>query len=559
MALCLAGSAAFVFVAHGQGRGGGSWSQAGGDPQLSGFQKSEPRLTRDNIKNAKFLWKIKLGSADVAEPTEPLFAGHTITNAGFKDMVVVYGPDNTLTNVDYEQGIVLWQRHIAGEVAKPNAACANGQFSAAAVQPLPTFSLAAGRGAAGARGAAAAPAPPPPPPPADATHRVGGNLAGGVGFGGLRAIFVETADGNLHEQELNNGWDYAPPVEFMPAGANLGAPLIVGSTIYGTTGGCGGTANGAYALDMSTDAYHKVSFDTGSIAVTGTDGPALSTDEKTLFVTTGTGSGSGDAHAHSVVALDAKTMQMKDYYTQGREYTDVTADDKKNINVSPVVFDYKGHDMVAAYVEGGRLALLDGASLGGSDHHTPLAVTAPLAKDGGIGSWGRLASAEDSEGTRFVYVSVRGPLAVDAKLPTSNGAVTDGAIVAFKVEEQGGKFSLAPAWVSPNVENPSPASIIMNAARQPAGGFGGAAAQPAAAAPPVKAGGVVFTLSQGEPGKTHAKLYGFDAETGAQVFSSGDEVGASANEASISISGAHVLFVTSDNTLYAFGISYEKD
>jgi hypothetical protein len=550
IALCFAGSVAFVPAAHAQGRGGGSWSTAGGDAQLSGFQKTEPRLTRDNIKSAKFLWKIKLGTAEVTQPTEPLFAGHTITNAGFKDMVVVYGPNNTLTNVDYELGIVLWQRRISGEAAKASPTCSNAQFSAATVQPAATFAPA--RGAAGARGAAPVPTGP-PPNPAPSVIRVGGNLSGGVGFGGLRGIFVQTADGNLHEQELNNGWDYGPAVKFTPAGANLGSPLIIGSTIYSTTGGCGGSANGAYSLDMVNDSYRKASYETGSVGVTGTDGPALSTDEKTLFITTGSGSGSGDVHANSVVALDAKSMAIQGYYTP------TGADAKTNINVSPVVFSYKGRQLVAAYVAGGKLALLDAASLGGSDHRTALAITGALSKDGGSGSWGRLASAEDSSGNRFVYVSVRGALAADAKLPAANGAVTDGAVVAFKVEDQGGKLALTPAWVSPNVVNPSPASIIMNAVPPNVDNFGQPLPAPANAPPTPKAGGVVFTLSQGEAGKSHARLYGFDAETGAQVFSSGDEVTASANAASISISGAHVMFVTSDDTLYAFGIEYDRN
>ncbi|HEY6467143.1 MAG TPA: hypothetical protein VIY69_14180 [Candidatus Acidoferrales bacterium] len=548
-AICLGCSFVATGLAHGQGRGSGTWSTAGGDPQLTGFQHTEPRLTRDTVKKMKFLWKLKLGSEPVTEASEPLFAGHTITNAGFKDMVVVLGPGNTLTNVDYELGTILWHRSIPGG-AKASSACANGQLSQFIVQPTPTFGGGRGRGARGA-----APAPIPTGPPANppvTTPRVGGNLAGGVGFGGLRGIFVLTPDGNLHEQELNNGWDYGDPVKFMPAGADLGAPTIEGSTIYASAGGsCGGSANGVYALDMANDSYDKASFDSGNIPVTGTDGPALSTDSKTLFVTTG--SGSGDAHANSVVALDAKTMQVKDYFAPNG------ASGKTDIDVSPVVFSYKDRELVAAYVAGGRLALLDAASLGGSDHHTPLFITAPLSKDGGEGAWGRLASAEDADGTRFVYVSVNGSLAANLKMSSANGPNPNGAIIAFKVQDQGDKPMLLPAWVSPDIVDPSPASIVMNAAPPNVDNFGQALPEPATAPPAVKAGGIVFALSEGEPGKTHARLYGFDAETGAQVYSSGDEIASDAKRASIAISGAHVVFLAADNTLYGFGIAYEKN
>jgi hypothetical protein len=552
-ALCLACSLVGIGLAHAQGRGGGTWSTAGGDPQLTGFQRTEPRLTRNTVKNMKLHWKLKLGSQPVTQASEPLFAGHTITNLGFKDMVVVLGPGNTLSNVDYELGTILWQRAVAPEV-KGSSSCENSQSSQFTVQPAATFGGGGGRGAAaGGRGAAATPAPiptgPPPNPPAT-TPRVGGNLAGGVGFGGLRGIFVVTADGNLHEQELNNGWDYGGAVKFMPAGADLGAPLITGTTIFDSAGGsCGGSGNGVYALDMATDAYNKAFFDSGNLAVTGTDGPALSADSKTLFATTG--SGSGD-HANSVVALDAKTLEVKDYFTPGG------ATAKTTMDVSPMVFSYKDHELVAAYVAGGRLALLDASSLGGSDHHTALAITAPLAKDGGSGAWGRLGSAEDSAGTRFIYVSVNGPLAAEAKLPASNGAVTDGAVIAFKVEGGASAPKLTPAWVSPNVDNPSPASIVMNATPPNVDNFGQPLAAPATAPPTPAAGGIVFTLAEGEAGK-NARLYGFDAETGAQVYSSGEEIGSPAKHAGISISGAHVVFLAADNTLYGFGIAYEKN
>ncbi|MGH9573649.1 MAG: hypothetical protein ACRD40_08975 [Candidatus Acidiferrales bacterium] len=556
-AICLGCSLIAAGLVYAQGRGGGSWSTAGGDAQLTGFQHTEPRLTRDTVKNMKFLWKIKLGSQPVTEASEPLFAGHTITNAGFKDMVVVLGPGNTLTNVDYELGTILWQRSVAGAL-KVTAACPNSQLSQFIVQPAATFGggrgrgrAAAGRGAPGARGAAPAVLGP-PPNPAATTPRVGGNLASGVGFGGLRGIFVLTPDGNLHEQELNNGWDYGDPVKFMLPGADLGAPAIEGTRIYASAGGtCAGSGNGVYGLDMANDSYGKVSFDSGNIPVTGTDGPALSLDNNTLFVATG--NGSGDAHANSVLALDAKTMQVKDYFTPNG------AAGKTDIDVSPVVFSYKGSEVVAAFVAGGRLALLDGTSLGGSDHHTPLAITPALSKDGGRGAWGRLASAEDSNGTRFVYVSVNGPLATDAKLPTKNGVVTDGAIVAFKVEGDSGAPKLTPVWVSPNVANPSPASIVMTAAPPNVDNFGQPVAEPSTTPPAVKTGGIVFTLAEGEPGKTNARLYGFDAETGAQIYSSAEEIGSAAKHAGIAISGAHVVFLASDNTLYSFGIAYEKN
>jgi outer membrane protein assembly factor BamB len=72
----------------------------------------------------------------------------------------------------------------------------------------------------------------------------------------------------------------------------------------------------------------------------------------------------------------------------------------------------------------------------------------------------------------------------------------------------------------------------------------------------VIANGVVFALSGGNS-TTHATLYALDAETGKELYSSGDAIGTYTHLASISVGGAHVLFMTVDNTLYSFGIPLE--
>ena len=78
--------------------------------------------------------------------------------------------------------------------------------------------------------------------------------------------------------------------------------------------------------------------------------------------------------------------------------------------------------MVSAASDG-RIFLLDAAAPGGADHHTPLfataaAASAPLS----------FASAEDADGTRWVY----------AALPA--------AISAYKFEDKNGKPALTAAW-----------------------------------------------------------------------------------------------------------------
>ena len=127
-----------------------------------------------------------------------------------------------------------------------------------------------------------------------------------------------------------------------------------------------------------------------------------------------------------------------------------------------------------------------------------------------------MASWEDSKGTRWVLTPIWGPKHSQFKAPIEYGKVTYGAIVAFKVEEKNGKPQLVPAWISRDMNH---------------------------AEPPVIANGVVFAYGNGEdtdqsapdiglddtaerriPGSTHAVLYALDAQTGKELWSSGDEI-----------------------------------
>jgi hypothetical protein len=193
-----------------------------------------------------------------------------------------------------------------------------------------------------------------------------------------------------------------------------------------------------------------------------------------------------------------------------------------------VVLTYKGKELIAAPGKDGSLVLLDSASLGGIDHHAPLAQTDRLAKSARRGAWESLASWQDKSGVPWVLASIAGPVAPDAKF-SANGPAPHGSIVAFKVEDKDGHPALTPVWISRDLKNP---------------------------APPAIANGVVFAL-EGGGGSTHATLYALDAATGKQLYSSGDAIESSTHLAGMSIGDGHVFFITRDNTLYSFGIPLE--
>ena len=176
--------------------------------------------------------------------------------------------------------------------------------------------------------------------------------------------------------------------------------------------------------------------------------------------------------------------------------------------MTPVVFRHDGKDLVVAGTGDGDLFVLDSASLGGTDHRTPLArahAGGPLR--------GAFASWEDPDtGTRWIYA------------PLQN------AIAAFKLEQRDGRPVLSQGWVSSDMVAP---------------------------AAPAVANGLVFGLSTGDASR-RATLYILDAATGKPLFTSGDTVTGTANpETGLAVANGRVYFSTIDNTVYSFGIPTE--
>ena len=75
-------------------------------------------------------------------------------------------------------------------------------------------------------------------------------------------------------------------------------------------------------------------------------------------------------------------------------------------------------------------------------------------------------------------------------------------------------------------------------------------------APPRVANGIVIALAGGDT-STHAKLYAFNGATGAELFSSKDQIPTYTQLSGVSISDAHAFFTDHENVLYSFGIALE--
>jgi hypothetical protein len=218
------------------------------------------------------------------------------------------------------------------------------------------------------------------------------------------------------------------------------------------------------------------------------------------------------------------------------------------MNVTPVVFPYKGRDVVVASGKEGRYFLMDSKSLGGADHMTPL-FRSELYSNKNVnfqteGTWGSLASWEEKKGTRWVLGPTGGETAV--KFPKSYGATPNGGIIAIKVKENNGKTELEPAWQSRNMMTAEPPVIVNGVVFVLAAGeFTGQAND---------AEGGLYSATERLQRSVPAKLFALDAVSGKELYSSGEQVTSFLHQAGLSVAQDKVMFGTFDGTIYCFGL-----
>jgi len=379
-------------------------------------------------------------------------------------------------------------------------------------------------------------------------------------------VYVVTSDGQLHVLGLPSGKDVQKPAPFLPANANWSDPVAINTTLYATTSqGCNGAPNGVWAIDLDSEARPVVSWKTNGGSVIG--GVTFSTDGSVAFVAVGpkqggvvtTGqtaantAGASDSYQNAIVALDPKTLEVKDWYTQ------LTAE----FVTAPVVFQFNGKDMVAAATKDGRVIVLDSASLGGANHGTPHSASRPLLTAGStftpdaLTIWTEAIPAPPSAqpapatppagaapgapgapqapappafqpGTSYVLVPVTGRLAADLKVPSANGSITNGGIVALKIVDTGGRLSLEPAWASRDITSPT-APIVVN--------------------------GVAFSASAG---KSAAVVYAFNAKDGKELWNSGRAMTQPLSGRSFWSAMGQIYAGAADGTVYTFGFRDER-
>ena len=495
------------------------WLTDGGTSERTAWQQNEKIFTLENVSETKLLWKIKLDN----EPRQmhnflpPLAAEGVKTNAGEKEIVLATGVSDNIYAIDASNGKLIWKKQFDRNwdptpgMREPYLLCPGGIMATPVIGP-------------------------------------------GDGEGKY-TIYAASWDGRLRQVNLADGEDLAPPAKFMPPNGKPYALNLVDNVIYTHSAQhCGGNPNIAYTYDLETK---KVgSWGPAGGGMWGRTGPAVSSD-KVMY--TGTGDGVWDPEngvfGNGIIGLqqdpDTKSLELVDYY--GPSNAEWLFKRDLDMQVTPVIFNYKGREMM---VDAGKecvMYLMDLESIGGDDHRTP-EYRSPLVCNEDVnfqsaGVWGAMASWTDEEtGDVWVLSPIWGPKHSNFHAPIENGEVVDGAIVAFKVKDNpNGKGAwLEPGWISPNMNR---------------------------AEPPVIANGIVFAYGNGEDthqsmhdvgltntaeeriaGSTNCVLYALDARTGKELWNSGDQITSWNHWSGISIANGRVYITDFEGYLYAFGI-----
>src|SRR4029079_8619398 len=197
-----------------------------------------------------------------------------------------------------------------------------------------------------------------------------------------------------------------------------------------------------------------------------------------------------------------------------------------DVNTTPVAFDYRGRKFLVGTSKECRLWLLDRDALGGEDHRTTLETTGLICNDAQPfdkrGVWGSLSAWQDPNGAQWGIVPCWGPVSTQFKAPIEQSRPTGGGVAAFKLVEAAGKWHLAPAWLSRDMDL-AEETVIANGVvfAYAAGEDATQVVQDVAWNEP---GGTKYGggLSSGPgrrvPGSRKAALYALDGQTGKELW-----------------------------------------
>lgn len=521
-------------VSHAQ-FGAGDWTTTGFDAQRSFWVRSDAKISLADMEKGgfKLVWKTDLndGSRNQSFVTSPVMLDFYIGYRGFRSLSFTGTGANAVVAMDSDLGRLEWKKAFNAPATPGNSTgCPGGMTSGVArpstvAYPIVRAARGAGRGTPAKSGVGEPfegavtlkeianrrpPAPPPPPvKPAPGARRTAAPASPFAPR--IQWLYALASDGKLHSMYVSNGEEPKDPVSFLPANAHAKGLIVVDEVAYAaTSNGCGGVPDGIWAVDLASS---KVSQWKAPGNPAGSAGFVFGPDG-TVYAAAG----------NQLVALEEGTLKTKGSYSIG----------KQQFTSSPVVFQFKGKDLVAAMSGDGKLHLLDATAL-----ERPIAITAAFSAPGFAP--GAMASWQDPAGTRWLLVPSGGATASAAGFDSQ---AKSGAIVAWKVVDKGGVPALERGWVSRDMIAPLTPIVVND---------------------------VIFAVSSGEyrtndskvaanerlKRSTAAVLYALDGQSGREIWNSGNALTSFVTTGGLAAGGSRVYVATQDGTQYVFGFPME--
>ncbi|MCP5412012.1 MAG: PQQ-binding-like beta-propeller repeat protein [Alphaproteobacteria bacterium] len=507
------------------------WLTYGYDQQRGSWNRGETSLSKNTVGGMTLLWSQKVTDNTPAlvlsTLTAPLVVAGVATPKGQKDLLLTITMDDTLVALDAASGQTVWRVHFDNP-EKPlrpvTIACSNSE------QATPVIDKQKG------------------------------------------VVYFTTSDGKLRAAALADGSARMRPTRMIQPFSRNWSLNLVDDVVYTTTGrGCGGSAeqpieNGTVAaMDVSDPDHPALSrFYTGKGRPAGPWGATgVAWGPQGAYVSTADGPndpGSG-IYGDMVLAVQPHAWGLNDSFLPAH-WRYIYSKDLDFGSGGPILFAYGKRNVVATASKEGVIYLLDADRLGGADHSTALYQSPRLGNDiqdfQSQGVWGSMATWQDADGARWLYVPMWGPPAkMGPAFAHPHGAVTNGSIMAFRLTGADNEPGLDPQWISRDLNM---------------------------ASPPVVANGVVYALQTAEstvqvpgppqshvrpPGWTQEKsaedriitphavmtLFAFDAQTGQQLWSSGKAMdGNAVHFTQPVVALGRVFAVDHAGHVYAFGL-----
>ena len=524
-------NAAKPFISQPEGAPARDWLTWGYDAERTGWNRGETGLTPANVSGLKLLWDAKVGTVpqdvSVATLTSPVVMENVATPQGHKTVLFTIGADSSFFAIDADSGKILWQKKYPDAIPpmrKANSNCPNTE------QATPTIDKARG------------------------------------------IVFFTTSDGKLHGLAVGTGAEKMKPQDMVAPYSRNWSLNFVNNVVYTAAGrGCGNgepfEAGNVSAMDVSDLAHPQLSrFTTGHARPAGPwgrGGPVWG--PKGVYVQTADGPydpGAG-IYGNAAVAVSPKAYGLADSFSP----TNNAFLNMKDLDFgsgSPVIFPLGKRTLLATGGKEGYVYVLDANNLGGADHNKPFFKSPRYGNDeqtyAGHGIWGGLSSALNAAGERMIYVPLLGPLAKDApKFQYTNGDITHGAVMAFRVLPQGDGITLDPLWTSPDLavtDSVAVANGVVYAVQtgeqtiqhpDNPEGHGRAVA-----------GGHMLTQDElskfRSTGVAQFTLYALDAETGKPLYSSQNALPSFTHFTETVVAVDKVFLVSHEAHVYAFGL-----